>query len=189
MTSVERLFVAVPLGVETIRAIRSAVPDPQAFGGRIASPKNWHLTLRFLGDTGDTMREALVSALHEIDYPPAFSTPLTEWGAFPRTARATVLWRGVADDAGALAYLAREIENAARRVGFAPEHRTFRPHITIARFRRPADLRPLLRLCEAVPADLIVDRVVLFRSVLGVGAPVHTPLTTVRLPDRYTRSD
>jgi len=53
----------------------------------------------------------------------------------------------------------------------------FRPHLTLARFRVPTDLRPLRTLIgpEPVGARWTVEEVVAFESILGPGGARHVP--------------
>jgi 2'-5' RNA ligase len=58
-------------------------------------------------------------------------------GAFPGDRRIRVVWAGVARGGEALAALAAALEGATEPLGFAPERRPFRPHVTLGRVRLP----------------------------------------------------
>jgi RNA 2',3'-cyclic 3'-phosphodiesterase len=76
---------------------------------------------------------------------PALELAVRGGGTFPGAARARVLWAGIHADQAALRKLAGSVAAGARRAGAPPpdEGRRYRPHITLARLREPADLRPL----------------------------------------------
>ena len=173
-----RLFVGVDL-TDGVRETVAAYADA-AFGGRIPGrpvvARNWHLTLRFLGDIDAARRERIERELAAIDAA-AFTLSLGGLGAFPRPARAIVLWLGVAAGSDALRALAAQVEGAAVRAGYAPEPKPYSPHLTLSRLQPPADLRAALAHAPPLErASLPVDRFVLFRSHLGGGPPRYERL-------------
>lgn len=107
----------------------------------------WHLTLAFLGEVDDAVTGKLVPRLTRAAarYPP-LALRLSGAGAFPAAQRARVLWTGVQGDMRGLGALAASVAAGARRAGAPPanESRGFRPHLTLARCRAPADVRPLV---------------------------------------------
>ncbi|HEX2202658.1 MAG TPA: RNA 2',3'-cyclic phosphodiesterase [Longimicrobium sp.] len=171
--SAGRLFLGLPLPPSLRDDLEAHLR--RAFGGgvpgRPVPPANWHLTLRFLGQTSAEQHRRLVDPLRGADLGPAFELAFGGLGAFPRPARATVLWVGVSEGADAVKALAARMEAAARAAGFAPEPKPFSPHLTVSRLRDPADLRGAI--AEAPPFDgrMRMEEVVLFRSHLGGGAP------------------
>ena len=171
--SAGRLFLGVPLP-ETVReALRGHLRG--SFGerlpGRAVVPENWHFTLRFLGDTDAARRDALVDALRSSDLGPAFALGFGAMGAFPRPARASVLWVGVEDGAAEIRALAAVVEEAARRAGFVAEEKAFSPHLTVSRLNPPADVRREIAEVPPFGGRMEVDAVTLFRSHLGGGPP------------------
>jgi len=69
--------------------------------------------------------------------------------------------------------LQRACEAAAVAVGFPPEERPFRPHLTLGRWKDRAP-RPELPAFDLDP--LPVAEIVLYESDLGPAGAVHTPL-------------
>ena len=65
---------------------------------------------------------------------------------FPAATRANVLWSGLSGDCGALARLAESVAAGASRAGAPPpdKGRRFKPHLTLARCRMPADVTALV---------------------------------------------
>jgi 2'-5' RNA ligase len=87
------------------------------------------------------------------------------------------------DDAGVITELAAAVERALMPLGFAPEERSFRPHVTLARLREPADLRR--RLAAAYEPSVKGGRIsalTLYESELGGEAPVYTALARAQFP-------
>lgn len=106
-----------------------------------------HITLTFLGEVAGEVLPELVARLERaVGRHADLTLSVRGAGAFPKRSRATVLWAGVTTDLPAIAALADSVAAAARRAG-APspdEGRKFRPHVTLARSRRPADLSGLI---------------------------------------------
>ncbi|HEV2150007.1 MAG TPA: RNA 2',3'-cyclic phosphodiesterase [Longimicrobiaceae bacterium] len=180
----ERLFLAVDLPEDARRALEVHLRESLAgrpLPGRAVAPRSWHLTLRFLGDTAPERRVGVVRALREADPGPAFTLGFGGLGAFPRPARASVLWLGVEEGAAPLRALAATAEEAARQAGFPAEARPFSPHLTLSRIRPPQDVRGVVERVPAFRERIPVEEVVLFRSHLGPGgaryeAVEHFPL-------------
>ncbi|GAA5139043.1 RNA 2',3'-cyclic phosphodiesterase [Pseudonocardia adelaidensis] len=164
-----RLFVAVtppPQALDELRsdtaAQRSARPEL-----RWARPDQWHLTLAFLGDVGDAARADLSTRLGRTAarHPP-MRLALHGAGRFGDR----VLWTRVTGDVVALRGLAASVRAAARRAGVDVEDRPYRPHLTLARARDGADLRPVVEaLAGFAGRTWTAGELHLVRSHLGAG--------------------
>jgi 2'-5' RNA ligase len=182
--AIARAFVAVELPVAVhdaiaarVHAVQDAAPGA---AGRFATA--WHVTLQFLGrvDDAEGLTAALAAALGGI--PPA-ELRLGGGGAFPRARRGTLLWLGVDVGADALVGLAAAVSRATEPLGFAAETRPFRPHITLARFRAPRDLRPLVAAIGTTPVGPAwrVDEVALLASETLPEGARHTEVSRIPL--------
>ncbi|HSU15058.1 RNA 2',3'-cyclic phosphodiesterase [Longimicrobium sp.] len=180
---VGRLFVGIPFPAELREGLEAYLRATfgERMPGRPVPPGNWHLTLRFLGDTDAARHQALVDELRAIEPGPAFGLSLAGLGAFPRAARATVLWIGVGDGAAELRVLAAKVEAAAVRAGFAPEPKPYSPHLTLSRIQPSADLRRAIEGAEPFGGRMTVDGFVLFRSHLGGGPPRYERMLALPL--------
>jgi 2'-5' RNA ligase len=143
-----RLFAALELPPEPVAALAALVVDPDVW--RRVPPESLHITLAFLGATDAALVPALGAALAagvgERAAPRlGFAGPLLLLP--PRRAR--VLAAAVADPDGSLAALQAQIAAGLAATGaYEPEHRRFRPHVTVAR------LRPRARAPRSVPTTL-----------------------------------
>jgi len=99
------------------------------------APRNFHLTLRFLGNIDPALVEPLAGLLTDVV---AARGPLggrlEEVGAFPGDHRPRVLWVGVENPI--LAEVAESLELRLAEYGFPRERRPWRSHITLGRIRR-----------------------------------------------------
>jgi 2'-5' RNA ligase len=185
-----RCFIAIDLS-EEVRASLDAVQGrlrasaPRADVHWIA-PASMHLTLKFLGEVTEAglagVRGALAAAATG-----ASSIPLScqGLGAFPGLGRPRVLWAGLRGGLRELGQLAAACERSLEPIGFAPEKRPFRGHVTLGRVRSPRGLGPIVRAVEAAgEADFgswTSTEVVLYRSHLRRSGAVYEPLERVRL--------
>jgi RNA 2',3'-cyclic 3'-phosphodiesterase len=135
-------------------------------GLRPVHPDDLHLTLRFLGDVQPSQLPVLRRRLAAtVARNPRCRAPLASVAAWPPGAPRLLV--AEFDGPPALHALADELEQAMREIGFAPERRPFRPHVTLHRCRPPADGAAVAAAIAALtlPAlPLLVQRVVLFRS-------------------------
>jgi 2'-5' RNA ligase len=133
-----RLFIAVPLPPAALDASRSLIEDVRAGttvrGVRWVRPDGLHVTLRFLGWTAPSQVEPVGKAIAAaIEHRAPFAVTLAGAGSFPDGKRPRTLWIGIRDGAAELADLARRLDAPLAALGWVPEGRPFRPHLTIAR--------------------------------------------------------
>ena len=144
-----RLFVAItppPAVLDELEA-RVAALRPEWPALRWTGRPAWHITLAFLGEVSEQTSAALGPRLERAAHRhPGLPLSVAGAGAFPASGRARVLWTGISGDRRALETLARSVAAGARRAGAPPpdEGRRFRPHLTLARCREPADVGALV---------------------------------------------
>ncbi len=100
-------------------------------------PENWHLTLKFLGETSPETVEAVQAALAGVRAP-AFAFQAGGCGFFPDLRRPRVAWLGLVQGADQCAALARAVEGAVAPHGFPPAGRPFAAHLTLGRIKDAA---------------------------------------------------
>ena len=163
--SVGRIFVAIGLPPELRQYVADAA-DAAQLPGRRVDDADLHVTLRFLGDVDEVSFDRLLMAMDDQHWPAPFALRLGSLGAFPNARAATVAWVGV-DDSAALAEIHARVEDACDAAGLGREERPFRPHLTVARVRPPADIRPTVRDFPPLAVSFAVDRIVVLRSHAG----------------------
>lgn len=133
-----RLFIGIPLA-DAVRAEIAAAVAELRRGGEVlrwSAPESWHITLQFLGNADAKQLECLKASLREV-HSPSFPVRLGALGAFER---AGVVFVDV-EVRPELAALQRKVLAATAKCGFAPEDRSFHPHITLARAKGRRGLR------------------------------------------------
>ena len=141
-----------------------------------------HVTLRFLGDTDETLVPALTELVMRLGetLPGAIDVRSTSLLAFPNARRARVLALHL-EDGGVTTELAAAAERGVTALGLPPEERSFRPHLTLGRLREPADLRRLFASRSGPLAGGRLCALTLYKSELGAATAVHTPLARFSL--------
>ena len=168
------------------RMFTAVTPPPQAVArledllepGRLRWPKlrwtkpsGWHLTCAFMARVDAAGYTRLDELLTDLAAATArFGLGLAGAGAFPAPGLAKALWLGADDPGGELAALARGCRTAARRAGISVADEPFVGHLTIARYRHPADARPQIDALDATTIEpWPVTEIVLIESLLGQG--------------------
>lgn len=141
-----------------------------------------HITLVFLGATRPAALPSVRAALREVAraHEP-FSVRLGSPGSFGGGGRPRVAWIGLEDGVDELRGLADALVPQVLGPATAPQ-RPLTPHVTVAR-RAADDLVPRMAavLAAAPPVSWTVDRIVLYRSHLRIGPPVHEELAVASL--------
>jgi 2'-5' RNA ligase len=181
-----RCFVAVDLPSTTREAIGVA-QDTLRDAGRRADV-GWvdvaklHVTLKFLGEVPEATVGAVATALAEVAHRHcAFELVAGGVGCFPGPSRPRVLWTGLAGALREIGLLAADVERACAPLGFPPEARPFRGHVTIGRVRSPRGIRRVIRtmqtLADRAFGTWTVRELVLYRSHLrGAKGSLYEPL-------------
>ncbi|MBD0317667.1 MAG: RNA 2',3'-cyclic phosphodiesterase [Thermoleophilia bacterium] len=136
-----RLFVALPLPAEARERLvawqRAALAS--AGDARVVPPENLHVTLVFLGARSVGEIDAIV---REIRAAVRGVTPPALLAVGYRETRSVgmVVFH---DEGGRASELAGRVSESLARLGvYEPERRSWLPHVTVLRFRRPPRLRP-----------------------------------------------
>ncbi len=168
-----RLFFAVPASRKVREVVQTAIESFPVDNPpwRWIHPENFHLTLKFLGETDENLVPSLhdaASAVSSLVAP--FSMAFHGFGGFPSLSRPRVLFFEISSGFGELAALAELVEEAVEPLGFAREHRPFRAHLTLARIKRrlhPSVCEKLLTV-PPLPSSTVqeVDHFTLMRSHL-----------------------
>jgi 2'-5' RNA ligase len=170
-----RLFVALDLSWP-LRQTLAQLAGAGIPGARWVPPENYHITLRFIGETPGHRAEDVDHALAGLRAR-GFSLTLAGVGTFAKAGRSTALWVGVERNQQ-LDHLQNKIETALQRCGFDPERRRFQPHVTLARLDNVAEskLASFVQAHNLFRVDPVpIEHFTLFSSQLGKEASVYTP--------------
>jgi 2'-5' RNA ligase len=183
-----RAFVAVPLPGSLLdelanvqRRLKGRVPDRSV---RWVRPEGIHLTLKFLGDTPVDKLEQIKQALTAVARnAPSCGFTVGGLGCFPNPRRPRVVWVGVQEPSGRLAAVQDAVEEVLAPLGYEPEGRGFKPHLTLGRIGRKTSRGDAALVGEVVAgtdigqlAEVAVEEFDLIRSVLKPTGAEYTTL-------------
>ncbi|MCZ6620564.1 MAG: RNA 2',3'-cyclic phosphodiesterase [Deltaproteobacteria bacterium] len=154
-------------------------------GIRWVVQENLHFTLKFLGAVEEEKITSIIKAVGRVVRPAQpFSLTAGGIGVFPDIRKPRVLWVGL--EAQGLQTLSQEVEAALEPLGFAPEKRGFKPHLTVGRWRNFT--AKAQRLKEEIDhwkdhdfGQSRVEEVVIFQSILKPNGAVYSPLQIITL--------
>jgi 2'-5' RNA ligase len=185
-----RSFLAIELSDETRQFLGEAQQKLQQTGSDIrwVTPKNIHLTIKFLNEIEREKIDDVVTAVEEnLKDVKSFEAQLSELGVFPDMHRLRIIWAGLKDPAGEINHLVGKIESALQPLGFPKEDRDFQAHITLGRVRSLKNISQLIDAIKncALPAGLKqrIGSVTLFKSTLTPDGPIYEALKQFSLRD------
>lgn len=177
-----RTFIALPVrvGREVMQA-RDQLMEALAHE-RISwvNPANYHVTLRFLGDTDKKAIPQIKKALHQGLEPPWKSkVSLTGPDSFGSRKTPRVIWLGF-DQQEPFHSLFADVDRVLHDCGFPSANQYFRAHLTLGRIRSLTHTASFYEIIEkmkgAFTASVLLDRIIFYKSELGAQGPTYTKL-------------
>lgn len=177
-----RLFFALDIDENLQQQLLKLTPSlqQQLMGENIkwVPQKNWHLTLRFLGEVAEEEIPALIQSVKtEIQSVSTFILPTGKINYFPPNhsyflALTLPLTMPLAELYAAI--------NRGLEHHIVTEKRSFLPHITLAYLKKPAATK-LISNFPIISATLLAKEVILYRSDNLETGSVYTPLVKIPL--------
>jgi 2'-5' RNA ligase len=183
-----RTFIAVALPEEMRTRLGETSRRLKTLGlvGSFPKPESIHLTLKFLGDIEEAsigrVSDAMEQATRGIG---PFEVEVGGLGVFPNRSNPRVVWIGVTNHP-LLVRLQEAIERSLEPLGFPPEGRDFRAHLTLVRLKSRDNVKALAAYLDDKEAHeplgtVSVGGVHLYRSDLRPDGARYTVLRSVAL--------
>ncbi|MCG8651806.1 MAG: RNA 2',3'-cyclic phosphodiesterase, partial [Pirellulales bacterium] len=131
-----RSFIAIPLAGEIRRGAVGLIQRlrQQDDGIKWVPTDNLHLTLKFLGEVDNIEIPNVCGVLRRVtEKIVPFELSFAGTGGFPEIERPRILFAGVRDESQTLCELVADLETHLADLGFKPEPRDYRPHLTLGR--------------------------------------------------------
>ncbi len=186
-----RLFVACEVPDDVKECIGEVIDNLRSRSGnavRWIRPEGVHVTLKFLGEVPTKKFPAVKLAIQEavVGHSP-FELEFSNIGTFGGREGLRIMWVGIAGDVLRLEALVRAVNAALAVVGFEPERRPFRPHLTLGRVRDEISTRNRAEIEVAVgkvtvpPVSWRTAQVSLMRSRITAQGASYEVLATFPL--------
>lgn len=149
-------------------------------------PKNFHVTLKFLGEVAPTALDALkILGAQAAASAQKFELVFDTVGAFPTVHRPRVLWIGTSQAPQAILSLQERLERELIKMGFEAE-RHFTPHVTVGRIKdeRPTRAGQLAQIFAQIgefACHAPITHLTLMESQLSPSGAIYTPVATWEL--------
>jgi RNA 2',3'-cyclic 3'-phosphodiesterase len=181
-----RLFAALPIAEPAREEIAKLLGHLRETGWplRLVHDQGLHLTMKFFGEVPPGRLEVIEEAVRgAVPGTGTLAMQLAGVGGFPSGDRPRILWVGL-DAPPGLELLQDRLERRTEAIGFPPEGRPFRPHVTLGRVRE-GDRLPSGAL-ESLEGQyqtvgFLASELVLYESVLGRSGPRYEPRLALEL--------
>lgn len=180
-----RGFIAIDIGsfpklVEFENEIKKTGSDI-----KLVDPKIVHITLKFLGDTDESLVEKIEEIMkNSVEEIKPFEMQLIGTGVFPDQKYTRVAWIGI-KNGEQIGKIANKIEEQVSKLGFEKENREFSAHLTIGRVRSAKNKEKLLQVIEKYKdvnfGNFKINSIKLKKSELTPKGPIYTTLKEVKL--------
>jgi len=179
-----RSFLAFELPVEIKKNVNRVSKEIRHAGldARWVKVENIHLTVIFLGNIKTEVIENINDAIGKVcpGYG-SFQVALKGMGCFPNRRRPRVLWIGLDGDLDRMSHFRDDLQKSLKPFGIKAEKRSFRPHLTLARFRSMrkmgSKLEDILMAHETLETPMeSLKELIFFKSDLKPGGAVYTQL-------------
>jgi 2'-5' RNA ligase len=187
-----RSFVSIPITPAISAAARKIIKrlKPLDDSIRWVPLDNIHLTLKFLGDVDNVEIPEICASIRRVtETVPPFELRVHGTGGFPNREKPRVLFAGVDDPSGRLVEMVGRMEQELAKLGFKPEPRDYRPHLTLGRVRGNARragetlIDALDQMQDIELGEMVVDEVHLMASFLDKSGPTYQIMDTIELPE------
>jgi 2'-5' RNA ligase len=173
-----RLFIGIEIAPSVAAATLALIAQLQAASARLAArsritwvtPDRLHITIRFIGHVDDSR----VDEIRDVLAPPfrldPFDLTIAGVGTFPPKGSPRVVWAGLGRGRDRLRALEPLVSERLIQAGVPREELPYNPHLTLARVRDAAGLRPASfvgNLREIALGTTSVDAITLFESRLS----------------------
>lgn len=183
-----RSFIAIPLSDEISQTAKKMVQRLKDTGDGIkwVPTDNLHLTLKFLGDVHNTEVPKVCKVVKKIcQSVDPFDLHFQGAGGLPAMERARVIHAGVTDSTESLTKLVSELEIQLAQLGFKPEARDYRPHLTLGRSKARRASREVIdrveREKQTILGTMMVEEVQVIASFLDKHGPTYQIMDSIDL--------
>ena len=172
-----RSFIALPIPKATANELGDVSAkmsyQDKSSAVRWVDQENYHITLAFLGEQGESVLESLAEQLDYQIVQQEFQMVLSHLSPFPETRPKLVA--AMAQKSNDLTLLHQQVISAINSTDILIDERKFIPHVTLGRYRHSRNA-----YAGTIPMNVsfatIIDEVVLYESVLTASGAEYEPI-------------
>ena len=154
---------------------------------KITPDDKLHLTLAFLGEQPDELKDKLVTIIQKaVQGVPSFEVTPAYIDGFPNIHHPNILWVGVKGDIDKVLLIRERVKDGLANLHLPIDERRFIPHITIAKLKTDIKVDQKLeveleKLMAISFGPIKISFIKLFESVANEGFHKHNTLAEVKL--------
>ena len=183
----KRLFLAIKiLPDENMLSIFDSIKRSLNFSKvRWVDPNNFHLTIKFFGETPDDAIEVVNRVIRKsIESVKSFDIELSNTGIFGSNYNPRIIWFGITENEK-FQKIAQDIIINLDTAGFIKDRQNFVPHLTVGRIKNIVDKKlfneMIIKVKNIYFQKIIVDEIYLYESILTAKQPIYKIVETFRL--------
>ncbi len=171
-----RLFIAYPLtNEEKLHFSNVAFKYREFVDGNWVDKKNYHITIKFLGEVNGKVLTKVVESMDNIQGTlEPFDLNIDRHGFFGKP-KPKVLWFGASFMPDSILHNFYTIQDECQKLGFEKE-KHYIPHITICRIKTAKNNLKMLDNFNFVPLKININKVILYKSILTDKGSVYTKI-------------
>ena len=180
-----RTFIGLPLRVEPpfLQARHKLIAALKEERISWTNPDQYHVTLRFIGDTEQGAIKKIGSALHAgISTPERTMLEIDGLASFGPRKRPRVIWVGF-EETVFFDLLKLEVDRALELCGIPAVEQPFRAHLTLGRVRSLQNVQSYYKIVREMnqqfTSRVIFEKLVFFRSILSPRGPEYRVLEEI----------
>jgi 2'-5' RNA ligase len=184
----KRTFVAtkIDVGTELLNTYTKLKNELENEKIKWVNNQNFHVTLFFLGDTTEEqINDIRIQLSNIVDVFSSFEVVLKGLGVFKDFHKPRVLWAGIYDYEP-LRQIKQYIDKEMLKLGFNPDAREFKPHLTLARIKWLEDKKKLKEMVldykDHYFQSVNINEIIFYESILRPEGPVYKPIEKFVLP-------
>ena len=179
-----RAFLAIEPPEEVLAAVTRLQEKLKAeIAGKVSwtRPQGNHLTLKFFGNIDSNDMEKIGAAVkNKLAAVSSMMLKIEKIGVFPDLRRPRVIWAGTTGDIEKLTMLQNKLDVDFAGLGFPPENRPFRAHLTLGRLKVPHGAagigEAIKKHVDFTAGEFRAEELILFQSQLTPHGAIYTKL-------------
>jgi RNA 2',3'-cyclic 3'-phosphodiesterase len=153
---------------------------------RLTNPEKLHLTLAFIGERPDDLKESLIEVIKNAALEmPSFEITPAYLDGFPNIHHPNTLWVGVKGDIDKLLIIRERIKDGLKALDLIVDERRFTPHIAIGKLTNyEVSVEQELELERIMVTNfdpIAITSIKLFESSADEGLHIHNTLAEIQL--------